>query len=69
MKVDIDGLRRLLANPCCGACVIKAMEKALPKLVAEAEAGRELRKWMGRITMGVDGAKHLEDYDKAVGVD
>lgn len=42
MKVDIDGLRRLLANPCCGACVIKATEGALPALLAEAEAGRQL---------------------------
>lgn len=42
MSVDIDGLRRLLANPCCGACVIKATEGALPALLAEAEAGRKL---------------------------
>lgn len=64
--VDLDGLRRLLANPCCGECVIKAMEKALPALLAEAAAGRELRKWMGRTTMGIGGAEHLKTYDEAI---
>lgn len=62
MKVDIDGLMRLLAKPCCGACVIKATEAALPALIAEAEAGRKLREAIRR---GY-GREDLDEYDAAV---
>ena len=70
-RTDLDGLRRLLANPCCGACVIKAAEAALPALLREAEAGRKLREAI-RCGYCVDelekcaACKAMAEYDAAV---
>lgn len=69
---DLEKVRKLLATwqqtsgSAFGDSTAAQIAVYVPELLRRAEAGEELRKWMGRITMGVDGAKHLEDYDAAV---